>query len=153
MEMSGQNYGKLFKNDTLKVIFKLPENINNPKLLYTTTGHGGWGNGDEFNPKLNQIFIDGKQIFKVVPWRTDCATYRFCNPASGNFSNGISSSDLSRSNWCPATLTPPYFIPLNNIIKGKHILEVVIDQGDDEGNSFNHWSISGVIVGDILISE
>ncbi|MCK5278819.1 MAG: peptide-N-glycosidase [Cyclobacteriaceae bacterium] len=153
LEMSGQNYGRLFKNNTLSISFDYPENIEHAQLLYTSTGHGGWGNGDEFNPKLNQIFIDGQQIYNVVPWRTDCATYRLSNPASGNFGNGISSSDLSRSNWCPATLTPPYFIPLNNLKKGKHVMEVVIDQGDDEGNSFNHWNISGIIVGEIKSVE
>lgn len=148
LEMLGQNYGRLFQNDTLEVQFDIVDDIKNLRLLYTSTGHGGWGGGDEFNPKLNQIFIDGKEIFTIVPWRTDCATYRFSNPASGNFGNGISSSDLSRSNWCPAMLTPPYIIPVNNLEKGSHTLEVVIDQGDDEGGSFNHWGVTGVLVGE-----
>jgi len=147
MEMSGQNYGRLFRNDTLTLDFEIPENIENLQLLYTSTGHGGWGGGDEFNPKLNEIFIDGEACYKVVPWRTDCATYRLYNPASGNFGNGMSSSDLSRSNWCPATLTPPYVIPLTKLSPGKHSLKVVIDQGPDEGNSFSHWSISGILTG------
>jgi len=150
MEMSGQNYGRLFRNDTLTLEFEVPENVENLQLLYTSTGHGGWGGGDEFNPKLNEIFIDGEPFYKVVPWRTDCATYRLYNPASGNFGNGLSSSDLSRSNWCPATLTPPYVIPLNNLSPGKHSLQVVIDQGPDEGNSFSHWSVSGVLSGEYL---
>lgn len=149
LEMSGQNYGKLFNNDTLLVNFEVPDKVNELFLLYTSTGHGGWGGGDEFNPKLNQIFIDGKEAFKITPWRTDCATYRLSNPASGNFENGLSSSDFSRSNWCPGTLTPPYFVPLNNLKPGHHVLEVIIDQGDDEGNSFNHWGISGILTGNI----
>lgn len=148
MEMSGQNYGRLFRNDTLSLEFEVPANVENLQLLYTSTGHGGWGGGDEFNPKLNEIFIDGEPFYKVVPWRTDCATYRLYNPASGNFGNGMSSSDLSRSNWCPATLTPPYVIPLKNLSPGKHSLKVAIDQGADEGNSFSHWSISGVLSGE-----
>lgn len=148
MEMSGQNYGRMFKNDTLKVDFEIPDGLKNMKLCYTSTGHGGWGNGDEFNPKLNQIYLDGQKLFSIVPWRTDCATYRLSNPASGNFGNGLSSSDLSRSNWCPGTLTPPYIIPLDSLKKGKHKLEIIIDQGDDEGSSFNHWSTSGVLVGE-----
>jgi len=149
MEMQGQNYGKLFNNDTLRLEFKLPENIKDLNLLFTSTGHGGWGGGDEFNPKLNQIWIDGEEVFNIVPWRTDCATYRFLNPASGNFGNGLSSSDLSRSNWCPATLTPPYLIPLNDLKPGFHKLEVVIDQGEDEGGSTSHWSVTGVLTGKI----
>jgi len=149
MEMSGQNYGRFFNNDTLRVEIEIPENMQNPQLVYTSTGHGGWGNGDEFNQTLNEIFMDGKSVFSIIPWRTDCATYRMLNPASGNFSNGMSSSDLSRSNWCPGTLTPPYVINLENITPGKHKIEIVINQGPDEGNSFNHWSVSGVLIGDI----
>ncbi len=148
LEMSGQNYGKMFKNDTLKTSFILPEGVKKLQLLYTSTGHGGWGGGDEFNPKLNQVFIDGKLVFSHVPWRTDCATYRMSNPASGNFKNGLSSSDLSRSNWCPATVTSPYFIPLEQLKSGEHTIEVVIDQGDDEGTSFNHWGVTGILTGE-----
>jgi hypothetical protein len=116
-------------------------------MLYTSTWHGGWENGDEFNPKMNRILIDGVEVFKIVPWRTDCGTFRLSNPASGNFGNGMSSSDYSRSNWCPATLTPPYHIPLSSLVPGKHKLEVIIDQGEDEGESFNHWNISGILTG------
>lgn len=151
LEMSGQNYGRFFNNDTLLVEFQLPEGVSDLQLLYTSTGHGGWGGGDEFNPKLNQVFIDGKAICSTIPWRTDCATYRFSNPASGNFGNGLSSSDLSRSNWCPGTLTPPEIVPLKNLKPGAHILEVVIDQGKDEGESFNHWGVTGVITGNVKI--
>lgn len=147
MEASGQNYGRMFKNDSLCMTFDIEESLNKPQLLFTTTGHGGWGNGDEFVPKLNQVFIDGELVFKHVPWRSDCATYRMSNPASGNFGNGLSSSDLSRSNWCPATLTQPYYIPLDQLSPGKHQIKVIIDQGDDEGSSFNHWSVSGILIG------
>lgn len=148
MEMSGQNYGGLFANDTLKVDFEIKEDIQNLQLLYTTTGHGGWENGDEFVPRMNKVFVDGGEVFKIIPWRTDCATYRLSNPASGNFPDGLSSSDLSRSNWCPGTLTPPYIIPLNKLQKGNHVIEIVIEQGPNEGPSTNHWNVSGVLVGE-----
>ncbi len=147
MEMSGQNYGRLFDNDTLQVDFEVPENLSDLKFLYTSTGHGGWGGGDEFNPKLNRIMIDGALFYEVTPWRSDCATYRLLNPASGNFSSGLSSSDLSRSNWCPGTLTPPYVIPAKNLKPGKHRLEIIIDQGAPEGNSFSHWGLSLILKG------
>jgi hypothetical protein len=147
MEAEGQNYGRMFKNDTLSMTFNIDTDIKNPRLLFTTTGHGGWGEGDEFVPKVNQVFIDDKLVFRHVPWRSDCGTYRMSNPASGNFGNGLSSSDLSRSNWCPATLTQPFYIPLEYLEIGKHSIKVSIDQGDDEGSSFNHWSVSGIIVG------
>ncbi len=149
MEMSGQNYGSVFLGDALIVEFNLPENVEDLKLRYTSTGHGGWGNGDEYNQKLNRILIDGKEVFSHIPWRTDCATYRLSNPSSGNFGNGLSSSDLSRSNWCPATLTPPFFIPLKGLKPGKHTLKVAIPQGENEGNSFSFWSVSGTLIGKI----
>ncbi len=147
MEMSGQNYGRLFNKDTLRVSFELEDTLLNPVLYFTSTGHGGWDGGDEFNPKLNQLYLDGQLLYSVVPWRTDCGTYRLYNPASGNFENGLSSSDYSRSNWCPGALTPPYQVPLNSLTTGKHVLEVVIDQGEQEGNSFSHWCVSGVLSG------
>jgi hypothetical protein len=61
----------------------------------------------------------------------------------------LSSSDLSRSNWCPATLTPPCIIPLDFLEPGEHTIEVVIDQGGNEGSSFSHWGVSGVLTGNI----
>jgi len=142
------NHSKMFQQDSLTVEFDLPADIEKPYLLFTTTGHGGWGGGDEFNPKMNQVIIDGQTIFSHVPWRTDCSTYRMSNPASGNFSNGLSSSDLSRSNWCPGAVTPPFLIPLEKIKSGKHVMKIAIDIGKEDGN---YWAVSGVIVGDYKV--
>jgi len=142
--VSNKHYNRLFADDTLITEFEIPDSIEKLQLVFTTTGHGGWGGGDEFNPKLNQVFVDGKLVLSHIPWRNDCATYRLSNPASGNFENGLSSSDINRSNWCPGTMTVPYYIPLNNLKAGKHKIEVIIDQGKEDGNS---WSVSGCIIG------
>ena len=147
MEMAGQHYGRMFKTDSLTVEFELPENIENLRLRYISTGHGGWGGGDEFNPKENSIIIDGEKVFTHTPWRCDCATYREMNPVSGNFWNGQSSSDLSRSGWCPGTATQPVYFDLGFLKAGKHTITIAIPQGDDEGSSFNHWMVSGVLIG------
>ena len=147
MEMSGQNYGRLFQTDSLTVEFDIPEGVENLRLRYITTGHGGWGGGDEFNPKENTIIIDGEKVFKYTPWRCDCATYRELNPVSGNFWNGVSSSDLSRSGWCPGTATNPVYFDLSDLKPGHHTITVAIPQGEDEGGSFSHWMISGVLLG------
>lgn len=147
MEMSGQNYGRLFQTDSLTVEFDVPEDVENLKLRYITTGHGGWGGGDEFNPKENTVIIDGETVFKYTPWRCDCATYRELNPVSGNFWNGVSSSDLSRSGWCPGTATNPVYFDLSGLKPGHHTVTVAIPQGADEGESFSHWMVSGVLVG------
>lgn len=149
MEMAGQHYGRMFKTDSLTVEFEVPDNVCNLRLRYISTGHGGWGGGDEFNPKENTIIIDGEKVLTYTPWRCDCATYREMNPVSGNFWNGESSSDLSRSGWCPGTATQPVFFDLSFLKPGKHRITIAIPQGDDEGNSFNHWMVSGILLGDI----
>lgn len=146
MEMAGQEYGTMFEKDSLIVTVDIPAGLKNLKLRYITTGHGGWGGGDEFNPKLNEIFADGKRVYHFIPWREDCGTYRFLNPASGNFGTGLSSSDLSRSNWCPGTLTLPVDIPLPDLAPGRHTLQVAIPLGKPEGGSFSAWNVSGVLI-------
>ncbi|OCA68037.1 peptide-N-glycosidase [Chryseobacterium artocarpi] len=148
MEMAGQDYSTMFNQDKgLLVDFTLDKDLKNAQLRYTTTGHGGWENGDEFVPKTNSIFVDGKSVFSFVPWRTDCGSYRLYNPASGNFQDGLSSSDLSRSNWCPGTVTNPNFIPLGDLKAGKHTVQIKIPQGPTEGTSFSSWNVSGILLG------
>jgi len=148
MEMAGQDYATMFNNDKgLFVEFNLDKDLKNAQLRYITTGHGGWENGDEFIPKANSIFVDGKLSFSFTPWRTECGSYRLFNPASGNFADGLSSSDLSRSNWCPGTVTNPNFISLGDLKAGKHTVQVKIPQGEPEGTSFSAWNISGALLG------
>lgn len=148
MEQGGQDYPSFMDSDSLRVAIDVPENIKGAQLVYLTTGHGGWGGGDEFNQKENTVYLNGEKIFSFIPWREDCASYRRRNPASGNFSNGLSSSDLSRSNWCPGTVTNPVYIPLGDLPKGKHTFAVTIPQGKPEGSSFSYWCLSGAIVGE-----
>lgn len=149
MEMAGQDYATMFNSDRgLEVKFTLTEDVANAKLRYITTGHGGWGNGDEFVPKKNSIFLDNQETFSFTPWKTDCGSYRNYNPASGNFENGLSSSDYSRSNWCPGTTTNPLFIDLGNLKAGEHTITIKIPQGENEGNSFSSWNVSGVLIGE-----
>lgn len=148
MEMAGQEYGTMFNSEKgLVVNFNLEKPLKNCKLRYITTGHGGWENGDEFVPKKNSIYIDEKETFSFTPWRQDCGSYRLSNPASGNFSNGLSSSDYSRSNWCPGTVTNPIFINLGDLDAGNHSIQIKIPQGLPEGNSFSAWNVSGVLIG------
>lgn len=147
MEMSGQAYGGVFASDTLTVNVEIPEGLKNLKLRYISTGHGGWDGGDEFNPKMNEIFIDNLQVYKYIPWRSDCGTFRKFNPASGNFPNGVSSSDFSRSGWCPGTTANPVDIPLS-ISPGRHVIKVFIPMGKPEGNSRSAWNVSAVMIGE-----
>ncbi|QQT25775.1 PNGase F N-terminal domain-containing protein [Sphingobacterium spiritivorum] len=147
MEMGGQEYPTMFNQEKgVEVKFTLDQDVKNAQLRYITTGHGGWGEGDEFVPKANTIFLDGQQAFKFTPWRTECGSYRLSNPASGNFENGLSSSDLSRSNWCPGTVTNPIYIDLGDLKAGEHTIRVHIPQGEPEGTSLSYWNVSGALL-------
>ena len=148
MEMAGQDYATMFNSlQGLTINFNIDHNIKNAYLRYITTGHGGWENGDEFLPKANNITLDSKETYTFIPWRTDCGSYRLDNPASGNFSNGLSSSDLSRSNWCPGTVTNPEYIYLGDLKAGNHTVKITIQQGANEGSSFSSWNVSGLLLG------
>ena len=148
MEMAGQEYATMFSIDKgLEVSFTLQKDLKDAKLRYITTGHGGWGSGDEFVPRKNSIFLDGKEAFSFVPWRMDCGSYRLSNPASGNFETGLSSSDLSRSNWCPGTVTNPNIIPLGDLKAGSHMFRISIPMGPPQGSSSSAWNVSGVLLG------
>ena len=149
MEMAGQEYATMFDSEKgLEINFTLTAAMKNARLRYITTGHGGWENGDEFVPKKNTLILNQKEIFSFTPWRQDCGSYRLYNPASGNFPNGLSSSDYSRSNWCPGTVTNPIYIDLGNLAIGNHTLQIKIPQGATEGTSFNSWNVSGVLIGE-----
>lgn len=139
METEGQDYPNLFKTDTLSVKIRIPEGLNKIKMRFLTTGHGN----DEFIPRLHKILSDGKEVFSLVPWRTDCGTYRENNPSSGNFLNGMSSSDYSRSNWCPGMVVNPYEIRLEGITAGNHTISVIIECGDN-----SYWNVSGCLLGE-----
>ena len=146
LEMAGQNYGKLFGTDSLKVQFDIYDTNAHYRLRYIATGHGGWDGGDEFNPKTHTILLDGKPVFTHTPWRSDCGRYREWNPVSGNFWNGMSSSDFSRSGWCPGTATQPVYFTLPKLSRGSHTITVAIPQGEPQAGSFSHWCISGVLI-------
>ena len=149
LEMAGQNYGKLFATDSLNTWggVWIPKNAKRVLLRYISTGHGGWGEGDEFVPKQNTILVDGKPAFTHTPWRQDCGCYRDLNPVSGNFWNGLSSSDFSRSGWCPGTATQPVYFDLSPWADGReHTLTVAIPQGKPVEGMFSHWAVSGVLI-------
>ena len=149
MEMAGQEYATMFNHEKgLEVTFTLDKTVKNAQLRYITTGHGGWQNGDEFLLKRNTIVLNGKEVFSFLPWRQDCGGYRLFNPASGNFNDGLSSSDLSRANWCPGTATNPIYIELGDLESGSHTIQVKIPQGENEGGSFSSWNVSGVLIGE-----
>jgi hypothetical protein len=146
LEMAGQNYGKIFGTDSITVNFYTEGDEKEITLRYISTGHGGWGGGDEFNPKENEIFIDGQKRFSHTPWRCDCGRYREWNPVSGNFWNGLSSSDFSRSGWCPGTATQPVYFNLSGLQPGEHTMTIAIPQGKPMEGGFSHWNVSAALI-------
>lgn len=146
LEQDGQPYPIFMRNDDLVSHFHLDRPVKKACLYYITSGHGGWGGGDEFNQRINTISLDGNKVTDFIPWRDDCMTYRNNNPCSGNFSTGLSSSDLSRSNWCPGTVTNPEYIYLGDLDAGDHIISVHIPQGAPEGGSNSYWCLSGTLL-------
>ena len=149
MEMAGQTYPTLFGSEKgLEIEFELKTDVKNARLRYITTGHGGWWNGDEFVPKINSIYLNNQLKFQFTPWRVDCGSYRLYNPVSGNFDSGLSSSDLSRSNWCPGTITYPNYIDFGDLKAGKYTIKVHIPQGPSSGESLSYWNVSGALLYD-----
>ena len=104
-------------------------------------------------------------MLNLIPWRSDCAYYRRFNPATGvwlkerlasyiakdgysekKVEEPLGSSDLSRSNWCPGTVTNPEYIYLGDLEAGEHSITVKIPQGAPEGGSNSYWCISGTLI-------
>jgi len=165
MEASGRKedslssgFGTVFMDDTLCVTVDIPKGLKDMQMRFITTGHGGWDGGDEFNQRLNEVFIDNTKVLSYIPWRTDCGTFRNYNPASGNFPIGVSSSDFSRSGWCPGATVNPVYIPIgsersrttgqNEVISGRHVIKIFIPMGKPEGTSSSWWNVSLTMVGE-----
>jgi len=150
-----------FHDGNITLQFNMPEGFKNAQLHYTTTGHGGHSEGDEFVKKENIITLDEQEIKRFIPWRDDCASFRRFNPSSGTWaanqfdetqpsSERIASSDLSRSNWCPGSDVPPEVINLPNLMAGEHTLKIEIPEAQkfkDQEN--NYWMVSAYITYDV----
>jgi hypothetical protein len=154
-------YPDFFSRNDLSLNFEVPDNVENLRLKYIVTGHGGHEGGDEFVKKENIISVDEQEVFRFIPWRDDCASFRRFNPHSGvwtekatwkgkEIDERIASSDYSRSNWCPGTDVPPVEIPLKGLTAGQHSLTISIPEAQAiDGDKLNHWLISAYLVGDV----
>ncbi|MBD0779050.1 N-glycanase [Maribacter sp. ANRC-HE7] len=163
--VEGQKIPDFFAATTLDLDFTTKQELRNVKLYYTTTGHGGHSGGDEFIKLRNEVFLDSRLVLSKIPWRDDCASFRRFNPSSGvwtkkdsayayneNFEREfkeieerLASSDLSRSNWCPGSSVMPYVVPLGELKKGIHELQVKIPGTANKKDQYNHWLVSAYI--------
>lgn len=167
-----QKHPDIFSRKDLVVEANIPEYATNIRLKYITTGHGGHSGGDEFVKKENIIYLDDEKIFSFIPWRDDCASFRRYNPGTGTWfeeerdgeyidwkegkyktkkvNERISSSDFSRSNWCPGSCVVPEKIDLPNLKSGLHKITFSIPEAQPAvENELNHWLISAYLVWDI----
>tara|TARA_R110002012_G_scaffold318604_1_gene537332 strand:- start:22246 stop:23427 length:1182 start_codon:yes stop_codon:yes gene_type:complete len=161
--VGGQKIPDNFAHKDLEQTITLKKGAKNAKLYYTTTGHGGHSDGDEFIKIKNSIYFNDKLILDTIPWRDDCASFRRFNPTSGvwikkdsasyidyktrkyqvkEIEERIASSDLSRSNWCPGSFVAPMELSLGDLKAGEHTLKIKIPATPVDGDKLNHWLVS-----------
>lgn len=163
----GQKHPDIFSRKALEIPFSIPHCAKNVHVKYIATGHGGHSGGDEFHPQEHIVEVDGKEVYRFLPWRTDCASFRRFNPSTGvwlqkrtvayisdegkraekEIEEPIASSDLSRSNWCPGSDVLPETIDLSTLKAGAHTLCIRILKAQPiKDNELNHWLISAYLV-------
>lgn len=162
----GQTYPDIFARQDVSIPFTVPEGAHNVRLRYIVTGHGGHSGGDEFVQKENIVSVDGKPVLSFIPWRSDCASFRRFNPATGvwlkkrlaayitekgyatkEVEEPVASSDFSRSNWCPGSDVVPEEVQLTDIQPGQHTFTVSIPEAQPiNGDELNHWLVSAYLL-------
>ena len=162
----GQSYPDIFARQDVEMEFEMPKDAKNVRLKYIVTGHGGHSGGDEFVQRQNIVSVDGQEVLNFIPWRTDCASFRRFNPATGVWlrkrlasyigkdgyeekmvEEPVGSSDFSRSNWCPGSDVVPEEALLGDLKAGKHTFKVSIPEAQEvDGNKLNHWLVSAYLV-------
>ncbi len=165
----GQGLPDVFAYQDLEPTITMLKGAKKATLYYITTGHGGHSGGDEFVKVQNYVYADGKEVLSFIPWRDDCASFRRFNPATGvwlvertapyigrdgeytskEIEEGLGSSDLSRSNWCPGSQVEPIGVVLDNefLTEGEHTIKISIPTAAKaEGNKMNHWLVSAYVV-------
>lgn len=143
---AGQTFPDLFAATSVETEVLIPKKAKNSRLFYTTTGHGGHANGDEFRKRKNVIKLDEVIFDQFVPWIDSCKAFRSLNPASGVFPGGVASSDLARSNWCPGSDVKPKIYSIPDEVRGKHTFKFSIPaaQPSSQGET-NFWLVSAYL--------
>lgn len=136
-----------------QVDVQVPAGTTSALVEYRVTGHGGTqttdkaciGPAEEFCQRWHKIYVDGKELQKLAPWRKDCdslctlTTYQTRTYCKENPCGAISSVKAPRANWCPGSLTPPIsFKPTGLAQAGKHSFAYEIE-GVAQGGS---WRVS-----------
>ena len=143
-----------FKKGTPRqeVTIDVPSAARSAKVEYRVTGHGGGavdsaciGPAEEFCQRWHKIYLDGKEVKKLAPWRKDCAKlctetkYNSMTYCKENPCGAISSVKASRANWCPGSVTPPEVWTFKELASaGKHTFGYFIEKVAAKGS----WRVS-----------
>jgi hypothetical protein len=133
------------------VTVQIPPGTTRVVLHYLASGHCTDGRGaEEFEPRTHFVWVDGREVHRLEPWREDCKAFRSINPYCRRWSDGSWSADYARSGWCPGDQVRPIPIDLTAALKpGLHHLTVRIPgirPRDTDGN-YGYWRVSGYLIG------
>ena len=142
------------------IAFTAPAETVAGRIDYRVTGHGGGAGGlscigpaEEFCKRDHTVAIDSVDLPSFVPWRTDCAdlcTLAHYGPLNGGFDycqenpcGAIQSVEAPRANWCPGSLTPPFFFDEAALgVPGEHTFDWTIANVADGGS----WVVSATYI-------
>jgi len=128
----------------------VPEGTRRTELRVLSSGHCTDGSGaDEFVSKDHVITVDGKEVHRYRPWRTDCRAFRDRNPYCRRWFDGSWSADYDRSGWCPGDRVEPLVLDLTeHLPPGRHELGFrVVDIRPRRGDHYGYWRLSAHAVG------
>lgn len=132
--------------------FEVPEGTASARIDYVTTGHGAGsqfgcrGPAEEFCQRTHALSIDGAEVVRFSPWRSDCdslctlehfeselLSIDYCRE---NPCGAPESVRAPRANWCPGSRTLPYTVEHSSLLEpGTH--EFAWSAGDiADGGSF-----------------
>jgi len=139
------------RDGDMKVSVSIPDGMERIVMHYLVSGHCTDGtDADEFITKDNVVMVDGKEVYRFRPWRSDCLRFRVLNPYTRRWSDGNWSSDYSRSGWCPGDKVDPVAIDLTeHLSPGEHTIGFRIEniRPEDENGHFGYWRLSSHLIG------
>lgn len=142
---------KKLRDGDITATVTIPDGTQRVVLHYLISGHCTDGtDADEFVSKDNVITVDGREVYRFKPWRSDCLRYRTINPYTRRWSDGSWSSDYSRSGWCPGDMVEPIAIDLTEHLSiGDHTIGLRIEnvRPEDENGHFGYWRASSHLIG------
>lgn len=131
---------------------EIPDGLESVWLHYLVSGHCTDGRGaDEFVSKDNVLSINSTVVYRYQPWRDDCEEFRAINPYTRRWSDGMWSSDYSRSGWCPGDLIEPLSLNLTDHLPGRQTHDIRLQIEDvrpvDSSDHRGYWRTSAYLLG------